>query len=687
MHLDRDGGQLYLRIVFAGAALSGKTQTLQYLIPNLHGRTDRELISSPLEARGRTLYFDWAEYEGGLFHDGRLHCQIVTVPGQESLHGRRGALIEDADVVVFVVDSLRTQLAANQRTLAEMQRWLGRDGLPPVDVIYQCNKLDLPDTLSVDELKRALALDAGAEVHGCSALQGEGIRVCFVAAVRACVRRADLLLEKNRLPMGPPPVQSGAQLLDRLREIEDVASDAAHEIVVEVVPPAPLPVPQIVAATIAPPPSPPFAPPPSPPFAPPPTPTFAPPPSLTFAPPPSPTLVAPAMAVQRTQPAGAQDRPAIMPMSDWIATHPASAIQPRRARPAPTPLAAVALSLVEAEPEPEVTRVAEVVIVAPPPPARPAIIPMSAWIAQQPAPREIVIEAEPASELDESFPAEITARTMTIAPARPAVMPMSAWLASIGPPAPARVDFISDGIAQLAEPGEPPTPWLVAGKWSLVDAWPLETWSAVCEAARPEPSTIGEDGGIGAGWFVRSGAVEPSVETARVEYNRLVDWLTQLGDWVATNRCVVLSRNGSRRWAASQLLHKTPTLAAVVAGAFGAGVSPKRTVTLLAHASAAFLLAVSEFTRREIRLPVHLHTVARHDRHTVYADFLPAAPAPISTLTPMARLEEELRAHISVERRRQVSIPEALRELEHLAHARPQLAATVELLQSLLIGS
>src|ERR1700753_25211 len=146
-------GQLFLRIAYAGTPLSGKTETLKVLLPALHGVDNPDLVFSPLAARGRTLYFDWAEYQGGTFRDGPLHCQIISVPGQASLHHRRRLLVEDADVVVFVVDSQRDQLEANRRHLAEITPWLKRGDQPPVGVIYQANKRDLPDILDVAELR------------------------------------------------------------------------------------------------------------------------------------------------------------------------------------------------------------------------------------------------------------------------------------------------------------------------------------------------------------------------------------------------------------------------------------------------------------------------------------------------------------------------------------------------------
>jgi hypothetical protein len=219
--------QLHLRIAYAGPPLSGKTETLRALLPCLYGQSDAELVFSPLAARGRTLYFDWAQYQGGIFRGGPLHCQITAVPGQASLHRRRLLLIEEADVVVFVVDSQHDQLEANRRSLAELKPWLERGDLPPIDIVYQANKRDLGGALGLQEIRTGLALGSEVDLHESNAVLGDGVRVCFAAAVRACVRRAEALSARHQLLEKAPEITTGEQLLRRLRMAESAEGEAA----------------------------------------------------------------------------------------------------------------------------------------------------------------------------------------------------------------------------------------------------------------------------------------------------------------------------------------------------------------------------------------------------------------------------------------------------------------------------
>src|SRR5262249_38788221 len=146
-------------------------------------------------------------------------------------------LVELADVVVFVLDPRRDQVGANRRALDELRPWLDRGGRPPVDLIFQLNRRDLPGILDAGELRRELGLDG--DLHETTARLGDALRLCSVAAVRAGVRRAALLLEREQLPLGPPRIATGAQLVEQLqRGADPVAATRTIEVVLPSRPPA-----------------------------------------------------------------------------------------------------------------------------------------------------------------------------------------------------------------------------------------------------------------------------------------------------------------------------------------------------------------------------------------------------------------------------------------------------------------
>src|SRR5687767_2395674 len=100
--IDSTQDALVVRIVYDGPPMAGKTTSLRTLAAKLGSP-----LQTPAEIDGRTLYFDWLDYTGGLFEGRRIRCQIVSVPGQASLASRRRALLETADAVVFVSDTTR----------------------------------------------------------------------------------------------------------------------------------------------------------------------------------------------------------------------------------------------------------------------------------------------------------------------------------------------------------------------------------------------------------------------------------------------------------------------------------------------------------------------------------------------------------------------------------------------------
>jgi signal recognition particle receptor subunit beta len=225
--VDVKGNAVVVRIVYDGPPFAGKTTSVRSLARSL-----MRTVETPGESEGRTLFFDWVEYTGGLFEGRPIRCQIVSVPGQVELASRRRALLESADVVVFVADT--GDQAAVERsaiTIREMVEMLRRDGEVPVGVIVQANKRDLPTAVPRNEVRAALGDDfASTALTESVAETGNGIRETFVLAVRVALDRIraqmggeelsdlhgvssvegaeHLLAALEQLPIGPPPGQN-----------------------------------------------------------------------------------------------------------------------------------------------------------------------------------------------------------------------------------------------------------------------------------------------------------------------------------------------------------------------------------------------------------------------------------------------------------------------------------------------
>jgi signal recognition particle receptor subunit beta len=221
--LDPRTDVVVIRIVYDGAPGAGKTTSVRALGGSLASE-----VVTPAEIDGRTLYFDWLDYTGGLFEGRRIRCQIITVPGQTMLAPRRRRLLESADAVVFVGDSTAERLAADHGYLNGVRSVLDSLAGPPVGIVFQANKRDCPGALPIESVRAVLdELKLKAGVIESVATDGSGIREAFVFAVRLALDRVRELMRTGELTTTPPAVNSAQDLLEELKRSEAGRMDYA----------------------------------------------------------------------------------------------------------------------------------------------------------------------------------------------------------------------------------------------------------------------------------------------------------------------------------------------------------------------------------------------------------------------------------------------------------------------------
>ena len=180
-------GELNLKIVYYGAALSGKTTNLQYI----HARTPAKLrgrLISLKTQQERTLLFDFLQLEMGRVNNLKPKFKLYTVPGQVYYAASRRLILQGTDGIVFVVDSQVGRLAENQESWYTMEEHLielGQD-ISTFPIIVQLNKRDLPHVLSAVELRRHLDIQK-RPCFEASALQGNGVFDTLKSAMNAVV--------------------------------------------------------------------------------------------------------------------------------------------------------------------------------------------------------------------------------------------------------------------------------------------------------------------------------------------------------------------------------------------------------------------------------------------------------------------------------------------------------------------
>jgi signal recognition particle receptor subunit beta len=142
------------KIVYVGTGLSGKTTNLQYIYENT--RTDRagKLVSLSTENE-RTLFFDFLPLSVGEVRGYKTRFHLYTIPGQTFYEVSRDFILKGVDGVVYVVDSDPDRLDANLEAWEQFQKALARQGydLSRIPLVFQYNKRDLPDALSLEDLE------------------------------------------------------------------------------------------------------------------------------------------------------------------------------------------------------------------------------------------------------------------------------------------------------------------------------------------------------------------------------------------------------------------------------------------------------------------------------------------------------------------------------------------------------
>src|SRR3989304_9230337 len=172
--------EITLKIVYYGPGLSGKTTNLQHLHSVLHAENKGKLLSLSTES-DRTLFFDFLPIELGKIRDFSIRFQLYTVPGQVRYNATRKVVLKGTDAIVFVADSQREMREQNIESFKNMRVNLLAHNIDPdkLPVLFQYNKRDLTNILSIDELNKDLNESGKYEYVEAIATDGIGVEESF----------------------------------------------------------------------------------------------------------------------------------------------------------------------------------------------------------------------------------------------------------------------------------------------------------------------------------------------------------------------------------------------------------------------------------------------------------------------------------------------------------------------------
>ncbi len=172
--------EITIKVVYYGPGLGGKTTNLQYLHFVLDPNKKSKLVIFPTET-DRTLFFDLLPVDLGKIRDFSIRFQLYTVPGQVRYNATRRLVLKGTDAIVFVADSQREMREQNIESFKNMRVNLLAQNIDPdkLPVLFQYNKRDLTNILSINELNKDLNENGKYEYVEAIATDGIGVEESF----------------------------------------------------------------------------------------------------------------------------------------------------------------------------------------------------------------------------------------------------------------------------------------------------------------------------------------------------------------------------------------------------------------------------------------------------------------------------------------------------------------------------
>jgi len=155
-----------------------------------------EMISFE-DRTGRTIKYDYVPIRVK-----SLIYEVYTTPGQRRHKFQRMMVLKEADAIIFVADSENTERRREENLYSrnELKHFLGNKLFSEIPVIVVANKRDLPNKISIAELRKLLGLPPNVHIFETIAKPDspqrtdERIKAVFKTAVREAVIKKILRL-------------------------------------------------------------------------------------------------------------------------------------------------------------------------------------------------------------------------------------------------------------------------------------------------------------------------------------------------------------------------------------------------------------------------------------------------------------------------------------------------------------
>ncbi len=203
--------QMVVKVVYYGPGLCGKTTNLEYIYSKTAPNSRGEMVSLETET-DRTLFFDLLPIDVGVIGGFKTKFQLYTVPGQVFYNSTRKLVLKGVDGIIFVADSQTPMLDANIESFENLKINLKELGLTidDVPIVFQYNKRDLTNIMSVDEMNSALNPMSYPFVEA-SAITGQGVFETLKLASKhtlLTVKKTMKGKKPDKKPITPPKAEA-----------------------------------------------------------------------------------------------------------------------------------------------------------------------------------------------------------------------------------------------------------------------------------------------------------------------------------------------------------------------------------------------------------------------------------------------------------------------------------------------
>ncbi len=194
--------EVQIKVVYYGPGRGGKTTNLDYIHQKNKGRSDAGMVK--INTRGeRTLLFDYLPFEMGKINGFDIKIQLYTAPGQQKYDSCRRLVLNGADGVVFVADSMAVCRKRNMVAFESLKMDLAyhNKNVDQTPLVLQCNKADLGKegvaVLSSKTIIHDLRIRKNTPVLEASALLGRNVVSTLKKIIVLALESVEVELKKH----------------------------------------------------------------------------------------------------------------------------------------------------------------------------------------------------------------------------------------------------------------------------------------------------------------------------------------------------------------------------------------------------------------------------------------------------------------------------------------------------------